>query len=73
MTFIGEVVGTGFVGAMVSYPLMKLFYGLDAQSPFYYIPFYTPAAVVGAGMGVAVLLTLRKTRLLERMKNELNV
>lgn len=72
MTFIGEVVGTGFVGAMVSYPLMKLFYGLDAQSPFYYIPFYTPAAVVGAGMGVAVLLTLRKTRLLERMKNELN-
>ena len=54
LVFVGEVVGTGLLGAMASYPLMKLFYGLDAQSPFYYIPFYTPAAAVGAGMGVAV-------------------
>ena len=73
MAFIGEVVGTGLVGAMVSYPLMKLLYGLDAQSPFYYIPFYTPSAVVGAGMGVAVLFTQRRTKLLERMNNELDI
>lgn len=64
---LGEVIGTGFVGAMVSYPLMKIFYGLDAQSPFYYIPFYTPAAVVGATMGVAVLVTLKRAGILNRM------
>ena len=57
---------------MVSYPLMKIFYGLDAQSPFYYIPFYTPAAIVGGAMGVAVLLILGRTGLLARMQNELN-
>ena len=28
LTLVGEVVGTGFFGAMVSYPLMKIFYGL---------------------------------------------
>lgn len=72
LTFIGEVIGTGFFGAMVSYPLMKIFYGLDAQSPFYYIPFYTPAAIVGGAMGVAVLLILGRTGLLARMQNELN-
>lgn len=71
LTFIGEVVGTGFCGAMASYPLMKWFYGLDAQSPFYYIPFYTPAAVVGGAMGVAVVLVLKHSGVLGRMKSEL--
>lgn len=72
VVLLGEVVGTGFVGAMVSYPLMKLFYGLDAQSPFYYIPFYTPAAVVGGCMGLAVLLILKRTGMLDRMLAQLN-
>lgn len=71
LVFVGEVVGTGLLGAMASYPLMKLFYGLDTQSPFYYIPFYTPAAAVGAGMGVAVVLILKRTGMLDRMLNEL--
>ena len=56
---------------MSSYPLMKMFYGLDAQAPFYYIPFYTPSAVVGAAMGVAILVILKKTAVLGRMQNEL--
>lgn len=71
LVFLGEVIGTGFCGAMVAYPLMKMFYGLDAQSPFYYIPFYTPSAIVGAGMGVAALLILKRAGVLNRMLNEL--
>ena len=72
LAMVGEIIGTGFFGAMTAYPLMKCFYGLDAQSPFYYIPFYTPSAVVGAAMGVAVLLTLKRTGLLSRIHSELN-
>ncbi len=68
---VGEIVGTGLFGALASYPLMKLFYGLDAQSPLYYIPFYTPSAVFGAGMGVAVLLILKRAGALNRLLNEL--
>lgn len=71
LVFIGEVIGTGLFGAMASYPLMRLFYGLDVQSPFYYIPFYTPSAIVGAAMGVAVLLILKRSGVLNRMLNEL--
>lgn len=67
LVFAGEVIGTGFCGAMVSYPLMKWFYALDAQSPFYYIPFYTPSAMVGAAMGVAVLLVLKRGGVLDRL------
>lgn len=72
LVFLGEAVGTGLLGALASYPLMKLFYALDAQSPFYYIPFYTPAAVVGAAMGVVVLLPLKRSGMLDRLLTELN-
>lgn len=71
LVFVGEVVGTGFCGAMASYPLMKLFYGLDVQNPFYYVPFYIPAAVVGGAMGVAVLLLFKKSGVLDRMLKEM--
>ena len=56
VAFCGEVIGPGLFGAMASYPLMTFLYGLDVQSPFYYIPFYTPSALMGAAMGVGGLL-----------------
>lgn len=68
---VGEIIGTGFFGALASYPLMKLFYGLDAQNPLYYIPFYTPSAVVGGCMGVLVLIILKRSKVLERFLSEL--
>ena len=71
LVFVGEVVGTGLLGALASYPLMKLFYGLDVQNPLYYIPFYTPSAVVGGIMGVMLLLVLKRSKVLERFLAEL--
>ena len=71
LVFVGEVIGTGLLGAMASYPLMTWFYGLDVRSPFYYIPFYTPAAAVGGAMGVMALLVLKRSGLLNRLRNEL--
>ena len=67
----GEVAGTGIIGALASYPLMKWFYALDARSPLYYIPFYTPSAVVGGVMGVAAVLILKRAKVLDRFLAEL--
>ena len=72
LVWVGEVVGTGFCGAMASYPLMRLFYGLDAQSPFYYIPFYTPSSLMGGCMALAVLFILKRSGTLDRMLDQLN-
>ena len=69
--WIGEVIGTGIIGAMASYPFFKLFYGLDAQSPFYFIPFYIPSAMMGASMGVMTLVILKKNGMLARMQQAL--
>lgn len=69
---IGEVIGTGFISAMAAYPLMRLFYGLDAQSPLYYIPFYAPSSLLGACMACMVLAVLRRSGVLDRMLSQLN-
>ena len=69
--WIGEVIGTGVIGAMASYPFFKMFYGLDAQSPFYFIPFYTPSAMMGASMGVMAIVILQKNGMLARMQQAL--
>ena len=68
---LGEIIGTGLLGALASYPLMKWFYGLDAQNPLYYIPFYTPSAVVGGIMGVMTILLLKRARVLDRFLAEM--
>ncbi len=68
----GEVIGTGFISAMVAFPLMKLWYGLDAQSPFYYIPFYTPSSMMGAFLAVLVLGVLKRSGTLQRLLDNIN-
>ena len=69
---VGEVIGTGFISAMVAYPLMRLFYGLPQHSPFYYIPFYTPSSLMGGCMALAVLFILKRSGTLDRMLDQLN-
>ena len=69
---VGEIFGTGVLSAVAVYPLMRLFYKLEAVNWYYYIPFYTPSAIVGALMGVAVLIALKKSKLFERMKTNLD-
>ncbi|MDO4961751.1 MAG: energy coupling factor transporter S component ThiW [Eubacteriales bacterium] len=71
---VGEVFGTGIIGAICVYPLMKMFYSEKAAAAihwYYYIPFYIPSAVMGAVMGIMVLLILKRTGMLSRMKREL--
>ena len=68
---VGEIIGTGIIGAMASYFPMKWFYALDVQNPLYYIPFYTPSAVVGGIMGVMVLVLLKRAKVLDRFLTEL--
>ena len=69
---IGEIFGTGILGALAAYPFMKIFYNLEAVNWYYYVPFYTPSAVVGAIMGVAVLLTLKKSKMFDQLKEGLD-
>ncbi|MFL0249019.1 energy coupling factor transporter S component ThiW [Clostridium neuense] len=65
---IGEVIGTGIISAIVSYPFMRMFYGLPKTSIFTYVPFFVPASLVGATMGYLLLKALDKAKMLEQLK-----
>ncbi len=41
MASLGEVLGTGFLGALACYPLVKLLMGQEAAVFFYVVPFLT--------------------------------
>lgn len=66
---IGEFIGTGLVGSLLSYPLMVWFTG-SAQGMYWFI--YTPRFIVGALSGsiIAYLILVRidKVRYIQRVR-----
>lgn len=69
---LGEIFGTGVVGALAVYPFMRIFYNLEAVEWYYYVPFYTPSAIVGAIMGMAVLIGLQKSKVMDKLQSGLD-
>ncbi|WP_427916611.1 energy coupling factor transporter S component ThiW [Syntrophobotulus glycolicus] len=66
---VGEVIGTGVISAIISVPVMKAFYGLAPETPFYfYIPFFTPSSAMGGTLGVLLLIALKKAKVLNKIK-----
>lgn len=68
---IGEIIGTGIISALVSYPVMKYIFGLDLISPFFYIPFFIPSAIMGAILAYFVLVSLKRSGMLDRLLERL--
>lgn len=54
MAFVGEVIGTGIIGAMVCYPVATLLLGKEA-SLFGFIPAFIFSSIAGALIGYTLL------------------
>jgi energy coupling factor transporter S component ThiW len=65
---VGEVIGTGVISAIISYPFMRMFYGLPECSVFTYVPFFIPASLMGATLGYILLKALDKSKVLPKLK-----
>ena len=61
---IGEVIGTGIIGAIVSYPVMRFIVGRGDLALFFYVPSFTIASLIGAGVAFIMLKTMQKTGVL---------
>lgn len=57
---IGEVFGTGILGAIIAYPVAKLVLGKPVAALAYVIPF-SLSSVAGAVLGLILVLALRNT------------
>ncbi|MGD6857887.1 energy coupling factor transporter S component ThiW [Bacillus infantis] len=61
MAFTGEVIGTGIIGALLSYPLATMIMGQKAAL-FGFIPLFIFSSTAGALLGIIILAILKKKR-----------
>ncbi|MGN0316906.1 MAG: energy coupling factor transporter S component ThiW [Lachnospira sp.] len=69
--FLGEVIGTGIIGAIVSYPVMTFIWGRTGLTWFFYVPSFTAGTLIGGSIAFIFLKQLQKAKLLSRFQTAL--
>lgn len=69
--FLGEVIGTGIIGAVISYPVMTLIWGRTGLTWFFYVPSFTAGTLIGGSIAFIFLKQLKKAGLLTRFQTML--
>lgn len=68
---LGEVIGTGIIGAIVSYPVMTFIWGREGLSWLFYVPSFVCGTLIGGSIAYAFLRKLADNGMLTRVQNML--
>ena len=68
---IGEVIGTGIIGSMVSYPVMAFLMGRDGLNAFYYTPMFIGATLIGGTAAYFLLKQLSRMGMIAKIQSTL--
>lgn len=68
---LGEVIGTGIIGAIVSYPVMTLFWGYTDLTWFFYVPSFIAGTLIGGSLGFIFLRQLAVSGLVSKFQDAL--
>ena len=68
---IGEIVGTGIIGAILSYPVMTIFWGKEGLTWLFYIPSFVCGTLIGGSIAFVFLRKLANAKVLCRFQNKL--
>ncbi len=68
---LGEIIGTGVIGAIVSYPVMTYLVGKEGLTAFFYVPMFITATIMGGTAAYVFLIALRKTGMLAKIQDRL--
>ncbi len=71
LAVLGEVIGTGIIGAIVSYPVMTLFWGKEGLTLLFYVPSFICGTLIGGSIGFVFLKRLAKTGVLKKLQTML--
>lgn len=66
--FLGEVIGTGIIGAIISYPVMTYLWGRKGLSWFFYVPSFIAGTLIGGSLAFLFLKQLQKAKLLAKFQ-----
>ncbi|MGN9163838.1 energy coupling factor transporter S component ThiW [Tissierellaceae bacterium HCP3S3_D8] len=68
---IGEIIGTGVIGAILSYPVMTFIWGKTGLTWMFYVPSFTMGTIIGGIIAFVFLVALNRTGMLVRIQQNL--
>lgn len=68
---LGEVIGTGIIGAILSYPVMSILWGREGLSWLFYVPSFVCGTLIGGSVAFLFLGQLKRTGQLTKIQNSL--
>ncbi len=69
--FLGEVIGTGIIGAIISYPVMTYIWGRTGLTWLFYVPSFIAGTLIGGSIAFIFLKQLMKAKLLTKFQDAL--
>ena len=69
---LGEIVGTGIIGAIVSYPVMAFICGREGLGWFFYVPSFICGTLIGGSVAFVLLYRLQHIGVLKKMQTKIN-
>ena len=69
---LGEIIGTGFIGAVLSYPVMSILWGREGLSWLFYIPSFVCGTLIGGSIAFAFLKKLSASGSLQKFQSMLS-
>lgn len=71
MAVLGEIIGTGIIGAIMSYPVMTIFWGKEGLSWLFYVPSFVCGTLIGGSIAYAFLKKLSQNGVLQEFQKKL--
>jgi len=65
---LGEIIGTGIIGAIVSYPVMTYICGREGLTWLFYVPSFTCGTLIGGSIAAILLYRLQSIGVLKKMQ-----
>ena len=69
---IGEIIGTGIIGAIVSYPVMTYLWGKEGLSWMFYVPSFICGTLIGGSIAYVFLRKIASNGMLTKLQLKLN-
>lgn len=66
----GEVIGTGIIGAVVSYPVMTLLYGRTGLTWIFYVPLFLSGTLIGGTLAFLLLSAMKRNGSLQDLQEK---
>lgn len=68
---IGEIIGTGVIGAVVSYPVMTFLWGKEGLSWLFYVPSFICGTLIGGSIAYVFLCKFASNGMLVKIQEKL--